>query len=1008
MADAHSLKEARYTRRTSTRMSLVAHRAPIEQTPFLGRDEELGEIGALLAEARAGKGRFLLIGGDAGVGKTRICEEAGTSAREVGFRVRSGHCVEGDAVPPYLPFAEILTSPEPGVPSDTALAALPDELKAALAMVAPQLGGLAGSAPEVTQEHQRQFLFSAVREYLDRASRREPQLLIIEDLHWSDAPTLLLLRHLLHFVPGRPLLLLATYRPNELRRVSDATSSGLEGLIDLLNRGRAGRSIELREFDRVGVGAMLRALLDGEPSTDAVEAVLEQTGGNPFFIEQLVKHLSEEGRLPTSDGRWEGLTEGDVPESVRLVIERRLQHLDRGCAQLLALAALIGRRFDIDLVTTVAGVDHDTALDALDVAERLRLVTTSQIAGRVSGTFAHDLIRQTLRMQLSRGRRQRLHLEIAEAIERSGVRHEERATELADHYLKAGSAAKPERTAEILGLAAGQALASTAYEEAARLYGHSLEYVEPGNIRERCELHLRIGEALKRVSDSDAARAAFGAGAELAVQLGDRGQLARAALGFARSWPTIASVDGRAVGLLEEALAASPTEDLALRSKLQSRLALQRLYSGGPEDVMAEARAAVATARASGDAMTLARALQVLHVTLWEPRHLEERLATATEIIELSGEVDRSVVLWGLRPRIADLMERGEVTAAERDLDEYDRVAQSVRQPIFIWQAAVRRAMMAIFKGRLDEGERLAQRALDLGRQAEGQNLIAAFGGQLLVIRWQQGRLVELEPLVKASLKAQPDAAIWQAVDAFIQLKAGRTAEARAVFERLAQDGFAVLPRDDTRTIVLVLLTLVCSALGDGLRADQLYEKLQVYDGRQIVVSEGVACVGAGSHYLGMLAMAARRWERASQHFEDALAMNTATGGRPWLAHTQFEWARLLLARRQAGDRRNAGTLLRSALGIARDLGLADLQSSIEGVLRSHRRLAPERPDGLTPRETEVLRLLARGRSTREISEELVLSMRTTARHITNIYAKIGARNRVEASAYARQHNLVG
>jgi DNA-binding CsgD family transcriptional regulator len=295
---------------------------------------------------------------------------------------------------------------------------------------------------------------------------------------------------------------------------------------------------------------------------------------------------------------------------------------------------------------------------------------------------------------------------------------------------------------------------------------------------------------------------------------------------------------------------------------------------------------------------------------------------------------------------------------------------------------------------------------LELGRQAEGQNLIAAFGGQLLVIRWQQGRTDELKPLIEASHRNEPGLPLWTAVLAFIESESGRKAEARAHFEELAADRFASLSREDSGLVVLVLASLVCSALADGIRAERLYELLQPYEGRNIVVSEGVAAVGAASQFLGMLAATARRFDEAERHLDDAIALNTRTGGRPWLAYSQYEMARLLLTRRRPGDRKKAGEHLRAALGIARDAGMRGLQDQIERILRSHKRLTPDRPDGLTRREQEVLRLIAQGRSTREISEELVLSGRTTARHITNIYAKIGVRNRVEATAYALRHSL--
>jgi DNA-binding CsgD family transcriptional regulator len=278
----------------------------------------------------------------------------------------------------------------------------------------------------------------------------------------------------------------------------------------------------------------------------------------------------------------------------------------------------------------------------------------------------------------------------------------------------------------------------------------------------------------------------------------------------------------------------------------------------------------------------------------------------------------------------------------------------------------------------------------------------------LLVIRWLQGRTDELRPLIASSRQNEPGVALWSAVLAFIDAESGRSSEARKEFESLAADRFAAIPQEDTRLVVLVLASMVCASLGDGIRAEQLYEMLLPYEGRNIVVAEGVACVGAASYYLGILAASARRPDDAERHLSDAIALNSSTGGRPWLAQSHFELAQLLMGRRRPGDRSAAREHIRTALGIARDAGMRSLQVKIERVLRSHRRLTSDQPDGLTRREQEVLRLVAQGKSTRDISQELVLSGRTTARHITNIYAKIGARNRVEATAYALKRGLLG
>jgi DNA-binding CsgD family transcriptional regulator len=979
--------------------------AVLARTEFVGRERELADLRLRLERARDGIGGVVAVQAEAGLGKTRLCDELRGIARANGFVTLTGHCLEGGGIP-YLAFAELL---EDAVASfggaDIRAAAATSGTE--LAWIAPTLRQAFGDAPAtrpVPAELERQALFGAVRDFLDRLGRVSPLLLIVEDAHWADEATALLLRHLVRFTRTRRVLLAVTSRSGDEEGRGEAPVTGL--LREVERQGTDG-ILELGELGLADVAAMVASLTGREPPGYIGQALYERIGGNPLFIEQVVKHLLDEGMLFDERDRWIELTSFDelpIPASVRSVIERRLARADS--RQVLAAAAVAGQRADYTLLAEVTGLSREALLAAVEDAEQAHLVAVEATKDGLQVRFRHDLIRQAILEQTSLPRRQQLHLDTALAIERrcdiSGGEYDQ---DLAQHYLQSRSAVHVDRTLHYLQAAARRAIAATAFEDAARLYAEALALAPREETAARCEMLLLLGEARKRVSDSDAARRVFEEAAAIARELGDAQLYARAALGYARSWPTVGSVDERAVAYMRGALTLVPEEDLELRARLQSRMALQMLYCGAPDEVLTQARDAVELARRSGDLIALARGLQVLHSALWQPRHLDERLLVAGEIVELADAIgDPSIALWGIRPRIADLMELTDVAGAQADVEAYERGAAAARQPIYLWQAAVRKAMLAIFRGHLDEGERLARRALELGRQAEGQNLIAAFGGQLLVIRWQQGRTEELRGLIEASRRNEPHVPLWTAVLAFIEAEAGRRAEARARFEELAADRFEAASREDTGLVVLVLASLVCAALGDGIRAEELYERLLPYDGRNIVVSEGVASVGAAALYLGMLAATARRIDDAERHLRSAIEINERTGGRPWLAHAQFELANVLLTRRRTGDRRAAAELVRTALGIARDAGMRGLQERIEQIQRSHKRLAPERPDGLTQREQEVLLLVAGGHSTREISERLVLSERTTARHITNIYAKIGARNRAEATAYAMRH----
>jgi DNA-binding CsgD family transcriptional regulator len=973
-------------------------RAAFKRTPFVGREAEVDALKRLLDEARGGSGALVAVSGEPGIGKSRLAEELAAAAREAGFVTLAGHCYEGNATAPYTPLVEAI---------ETAALA-----RDAVAGLLAQLIAAGAGAPEreLAAEQERHALFTGVRDLLSGLGSDGGVLLVIEDLHWAGVPLVLLLRYLAQFVQGERVLVLGTLRSVDPPAGAGAGPSPAAGLLEDLRRLKRGYLIELAPLSEEAVGGMLAGMTGRDYPAGLTHALYAHTEGNPFFVEEVVKHLLEEGRLPDVDERWAAYATSDdllVPDSVRQVIDRRLEHISDRARRVLTAAAVIGRTFDYELLSAIMESGQEELLDCLDEGVRARLLISEGAGHDARLSFAHELIRQSLLAQISAPRRQRLHLRVLEAIEARHGDLDERIAELAHHSLRAGGAAETEKTIRYATRAAERAMAATAYEEAARLYRYALRLVPFTDTERRCEMTLRLGVAEKRISDSEEARQLFTQAAELARQLGDAQALARAALGFAPSWATIGREDEAAVALLREAEQALGDEPTSLRAQVLSRLAGQLEYSAPPEEVRALSRQGVETARRSGDPVALARALQTHHVALWEPEFIEERMAAANEILEVSRRSGiQEIALWSHRPRIADFMTMGRTEEAERELAVYTELAGEYRQPIYTWQAAVRRCMLATFRGRLQEAERRATEAFAIGQRAGGQNLTAAFGEQMLIIRWLQGRLHELEPLAAASHKGQPSLAIWRAVLAFIYVETGREAEARRELEDLSADGFARLSRDDTRLIAALLLAVVAARVGDANAADDLYEELLPHRGRNMILSEGVTCVGATDYYLAALAATTRRWTIAERHFQDAIEMNAATGAAPWVALAQFDYGSMLLARRAPGDRRNAAELFAAALARARELGMASLVERAERMLASRKRLAAQAPDGLTPREVEVLRLIAAGRSNKEISEALVLSLRTAARHVTNIYAKIGAHNRADAAAYAIRNGL--
>ena len=370
---------------------------------------------------------------------------------------------------------------------------------------------------------------------------------------------------------------------------------------------------------------------------------------------------------------------------------------------------------------------------------------------------------------------------------------------------------------------------------------------------------------------------------------------------------------------------------------------------------------------------------------------------------------DRDMALEASCLRLFDLMELGDIQAVEEQLIAQTRLAEELRQPFYQYISMSFRAMWAIFAGCFAEGERLAKQALALGQHLPGQDTAGLFSLQMFTLRREQGRLQEVAPVVRHAVQTSPSGAVWRPGLAVIYSELELTREARMEFEHLAADNFATIPQDALWGACMVYLAEVCTFLGDARRAAPLYQCLTPYEGYNIVVGPTAVSYGAAARYLGMLAATMSRWEDAQRHFEDALAMNAQMGARPWLAHTQYQYAMMLLARSQPGDDEKAVALLDEALITARALEMRALEERLGARLEQRPSAAPttlDNPDDLSQREIEVLRLLATGKSNRDIADALYISLSTVASHVRHILTKTGCANRTEAAAYALRYGL--
>jgi DNA-binding CsgD family transcriptional regulator len=981
-------------------------------TPFVGREAELAALTADLDAALAGSGGVVLVAGEPGIGKTRLAEELAAQATARGGLVLWGRCWEGVGAPAFWPWIQIVrayvqTSDPTTLRHDMGAGAA--DLAELIPAVRDCLPGL--PAPPPTEPEAARFrLFDSLTGFFRAAAARRPLLLVLDDLHWADAPSLAMLHFLSRELEGAGPLVVGIYRHTEVDR-----GHLLLGTLADLARGQHHRRLLLGGLEQREVASFVALVAGVAPPAGLAAAVHRQTDGNPFFVSEVVRLLASQGRLDHTGTDRPVLAAG-LPEGVKAVVAQRLGHLSDHCRGLLEVAAVLGREFEPRVLQPASGLDPGRLLGLLEEAEAARVV--GAVPGALSRwRFAHALVREVLYEGLSAARRVRLHGRVGESLEAVyAADPEPHLTELAHHFVAAAPSGEQmvARAVQVATLAGRRAMDLLAWEEAAGLFERALaalELAERPDQQQRCQLLLALGEARMAASEVPAARAAYQQAAQLARRLRDAELLARAGLGLGLEF-TSGIVDPVEVGLLEEALAALGGEDSALRARVLARLARALLFGPQAERRLALSEEAVGLARRLGDPATLAAVLYDHHLAIWGSEQAEvagERLAVATEVIGLAEQLgDRAMALRGRGLRRTDLLELGDLAGFDADLAAAEQTAKELRQLHYHWQLPLARATRALLVGRFAEAEERAAQGLAIGRRAGDQAVEIYYLGIVGTLRFMQGRFGETVEVFQDLAARYPAMAVFRTCVAAALAEGGRTDQAQAEVERLATEDLAALLRGAAWSLSLALLAYACHYLRDTQHAARVRELLEPYADRTVVIGRfGGFFLGPAAYFLGLLDLTVGRPEQAIGRFEHAAALAGRMQASPMIAMSREGQARALLALDRPGDRQQAAALLAEAATTAQQLGIHGLADRAKMLLGELAALAaPAWPAGLSGREVEVLRLIAAGHSNRAIAQALYISPNTVLHHVSNIFTKTGVANRAEAAAYATRHGL--
>jgi DNA-binding winged helix-turn-helix (wHTH) protein/tetratricopeptide (TPR) repeat protein len=888
--------EAVVAARASGIASAVVAPATAPSEVFVGRQDVLARLREAWLHAREGSGRLVLVGGAAGMGKTRLAEVFGREMSEQGARVVFGRGRDGEGVPAFWLWSQVLRA--------LSASELVDETS--------DWEALLSKAGDASDPQQRFRFFDSVARALFEASRTRRLIVVLEDLQWATPPSLRLLEHLSFELADSRLLVIGTIR-SETR----ARGHPLSRSLSILARHECCEQLELRGLSRGDIGALLREVIGRPAPAELTSELFARTEGVPLFVREAVRLLGERGDLKRPERiRRRGIT---LPDHAVDLIRRSLDTLSEDCAAVVAAGSVLGRDVTVPAVAAVAGFERPRTLDLLDEAVSAGVIEAMPDSP-AGYRFTHALFRDAAYEALQPGQRARLHARAAARLE---TRYAEVpgavAAELAHHHHRSIGVGDPERAFECAIAAAEEASRVFAYEQAATHYGQAvdaLEHLETLDPERRLATLIELGEAHRRAGDRERRRAVSMQAMEGARALGRRQDFARAVIRFCdlNEW---SPEDPEADAVVEEALDRVGEDEVALRARLLARKAYLGIRHESSKEI---ALRAAALGRTTGDPATLQEVLYVLHYALAGPDRLRERRELAEELLTAArSSRSRDSAVIALLDVACDDLSVGDREDARRMRAQAEELAGDAPTPSIRWHTRVYDTGLLILEGRTSPVEQMMADALLVGRRITHPYAQGCFNGHRMQLCRYRGEYAAIRPLFARAPSSSVGANHWgQAVLARNEIRLGDRQRAHELWESLAARDFQDIARGIRWIGTIVELAHLCADMEDASRAEILIELLAPVEDLHGVLPIPILYGGPASYCLARLHELLGLADDAAEYYEHALEGVERLAARPMQARIQRDLARLLERR---GDRERAAELGRQAEALVQETG---------------------------------------------------------------------------------------